>query len=268
MAFQLKDGKFLLVDGKFAIDTACCCGGVCCASGTCYTIDDFGCGSDCSDCGESCSTICTDWYGGIWHAGKTCAAVDCTEGTGACCDHGTCTRTTFEACTGVYQGDGTSCSPTNPCSSCDTCAFYNPADGRYYLQITHHVVADFSNTGTSETAHLDSTKVSTCSGGVITDVCSGSGNYDRSSDGCSCTEVVHCGTAAAGSFWSLGGTNPLISGESCNHTVCRSALTQTCVTTPPPCNVTTDTTTYSMPCVAMGGMASIVPLFNGKFILQ
>ena len=51
---------------------------------------------------------------GDWVIRVTYEPVNCGP-VGACCDGTTCTETSAANCTGVYQGDGSTCSPTNPC---------------------------------------------------------------------------------------------------------------------------------------------------------
>ncbi len=70
----------------------------------------------CCDAGGGCSTTtqaaCSGSYQGD---GSSCSPNPCPQPTGACCAaNGNCTTETQAACTGAYQGDGSSCMP-NPC---------------------------------------------------------------------------------------------------------------------------------------------------------
>lgn len=75
----------------------------------------------------SCTSItqasCTAQLG-TWHSGQTCGQVSCPQPVyGACCiPTGVCLSKTSTECSaagGVYQGDNTTCTPTNPCPQPD-----------------------------------------------------------------------------------------------------------------------------------------------------
>jgi spore coat protein A len=63
-------------------------------------------------CSELGAAACSGSYQGD---GTSCSSVSCPQPTGACCAaNGSCSSTTSAACTGAYQGNATSCSPS-PC---------------------------------------------------------------------------------------------------------------------------------------------------------
>ncbi len=80
-------------------------------------------GACCFDCGQCIDAYtnesCTADGGVEFWSGVTCPAVNadlCPPITGACCkSNGTCVEVCQQLCDGVYRGDGTTCSPTNPC---------------------------------------------------------------------------------------------------------------------------------------------------------
>ncbi len=105
MAIYFKDDLVLFVDGLVAGSSDCCCGGgACCIDGECSITTEAGCS------------------GNYLGDGSTCDGVDCTMG--ACCFDPFCEIDTESDCFdsgGVYQGDGSTCTPLNPCAPSGAC---------------------------------------------------------------------------------------------------------------------------------------------------
>jgi hypothetical protein len=93
----------------------------------------------CPAIGQCCNNItgaCTLIYGGTCPSGTTSGGTgdSCDSGSnpcpasGACCTGTgglTCGQSIQAACMGTYSGDGTSCTPSNPCFPADECASTN-----------------------------------------------------------------------------------------------------------------------------------------------
>lgn len=120
--------------------------------------------------------------GGIFYSGKTCMDVDCTQG--ACCIEGVCSIATKTDCLssgGVYQGNGTTCTP-DPCAMpcCVGCGFSAfDGSGRLFLTQTAIISVHEHYDPTPCTLDFSGTEVVTVSPGTCeqtTTMCTGSGH--------------------------------------------------------------------------------------------
>jgi hypothetical protein len=112
------------IAGVCSITTAAGCSGNFGGVGTTCTPDPCATGACCNTSGGCTVTSSTGCTGGSTYQGNgtTCSPTNpCPQPTGACCTGTTCSVTTQTACgTGVYIGNGSTCLPTT-CASNDFC---------------------------------------------------------------------------------------------------------------------------------------------------